>query len=87
MKENDANPDRRRFVKGAAAAGLLGAVSGSPAISEPAQTAPVTDERQAPAGLGTAGLLDQRYPVSYQTSIPAAVKVLTDYFAALSRRT
>jgi TAT (twin-arginine translocation) pathway signal sequence len=86
MKENDTNQNRRRFIKGAAAAGLLGAVGGSPAHGGPAQAAPAVDEPPEPAGLGSAGLLDQRYPVSYQTSIPAAVKVITDYFAALSRR-
>ena len=86
MKENDANPNRRRFIKGAAAAGLLGAVSGSPVIGGSARTAPPADEPQASPAVGSAGLLDQRYPVSYQTSIPAATKVITDYFAALSQR-
>lgn len=86
MKENNANPNRRRFIKGAAAAGFLGAVTGSPVIGASAPAAPPADEPQAPEALGSTGLLDQRYPVPYQTSIPAAVKVITDYFAALSRR-
>jgi len=86
MKENDANPNRRRFIKGAAAAGLLGALNSSPATNESAQAAPLADEPQTSPALGPTGLLDQRYPVSYQTSIPAAVKVITDYFAALSQR-
>ena len=90
MKESDAITDRRNFMKGAAAVGLLGAVGAPAALGESAPTAaqqaPVKDPLQAPAGITPGGLLDQRFPVSYRTSIPAAVNVMTDYFAALSQR-
>lgn len=90
MKESGAGANRRNFMKSAAAIGLLGAVDARSALGESAQTAaekaPVEDQLQAPSGVAPGGLLDQRFPASYQASIPAAVKVITDYFAALSQR-
>jgi hypothetical protein len=39
-----------------------------------------------PAGLHPLGQLDARYPVAFQASVPQAMWLLTEYFAALSRR-
>jgi hypothetical protein len=84
--ENDANTDRRGFIKGAAAAGLLGALGSASALGQPAPQQGAVEDPQAPKGLAPLGMLDYRFPMSYETSVPAGVRVLTQYFAALSRR-
>src|SRR5580692_8753257 len=89
MNDNDTKSDRRNFIKGAAAAGFLGAVGVPPAFSEEPRAqgqAMANDEPVQAPSLPAGGLLDQRYPISYRNSIPAAVRVMTDYFAALSQR-
>ena len=82
------NTDRRDFVKGAAAAGLLGAVGITPLLARPVETAQQreTQDPQAPVGLGAKGMLDARFPITYEKSVPEGVRVLIQYFAALSRR-
>jgi hypothetical protein len=84
--DNDANTDRRGFIKGAAAAGLLGALGSASALGQPAPQQGAVEDPQAPKGLAPLGMLDYRFPMSYETSVPAGVRVLTQYFAALSRR-
>lgn len=73
---------RRDFIKGAAAAGLLTA---APTLSAaaPQETA---EDPQKPIGLGAMGLPDARFPMTYETSVPAAVGVLTQHLKALSQR-
>lgn len=39
-----------------------------------------------PAGLRPQAQLDARFPVAFESSVPAAMQLLTAYFAALSRR-
>jgi hypothetical protein len=39
-----------------------------------------------PAGLRPLAQLDARFPVAFEASVPAAMRVLTEYFAALARR-
>jgi hypothetical protein len=39
-----------------------------------------------PEGLHPLGQLDARYPVAFETTVPEAMRVLTAYFAAFSRR-
>jgi hypothetical protein len=39
-----------------------------------------------PRGMSPRGVPDLRFPMCYQESVPAAVRVMTDYFAALGRR-
>ena len=85
-RESGGNLHRRDFIKNAAAGGLLG---GTALTSAAAQTAPprTSDEDpQAPKGLAPLGMLDYRFPMTYESSVPAGVGVLTQYFAALSRR-
>lgn len=89
MKESIPNALRRDFLKGAAAVGLVGAADAVSALRDPANAAlqdatAGEDQFQRPPGL--VNTLDLRFPVAYQTSIPAAVKVVTDYFSALSQR-
>lgn len=76
------NGGRRDFIKGAAAAGVL-SVAPSLASGAAQNTA---EDPQKPAGLGAMGLPDARFPMNYETSVPAAVGVLTQHFKALSQR-
>jgi len=85
-RENDANTDRRDFIRGAAAAGLLGALSSTSALGQPVPQQGAVEDPLAPKGLAPLGMLDYRFPMSYETSVPAGVRILTQYFAALSRR-
>jgi hypothetical protein len=87
-RDDDATTDRRGFIKGAAAAGLLGAVAIAPKLAHAAAAEPqgAVEDPQAPKGLAPLGMLDYRFPLTYETSIPAGVRVLTQYFAALTRR-
>lgn len=39
-----------------------------------------------PHGLGPNAMLDSRFPLAWETSVPEGVRVLTQYFAALARR-
>ncbi len=81
-----ANKDRRSFLKGAATVGVLGAM-GMASQSEAAGVQDsVVEDPQTPPGLKPGGQPDNRFPVTYEHSIPQATKVLTQYFAALSRR-
>jgi hypothetical protein len=86
-KENRAHADRRTFIKGAA--GVLGAVAISPALSQSAHAAAQTagsEDPKLPPGLKRPAMLSSKYTVTYEKSVPAAMAVMTDYFAALSRR-
>jgi hypothetical protein len=81
---------RREFVKGAAA-GLLGAAGLSSALShsveaEEAVPQKAVEDPQAPPGLAPNALLDARFPMTYETSVPEGVRVVMGYFAALARR-
>jgi hypothetical protein len=80
---------RRNFVKGAA--GLLGIVGMSSALGQPATAGPAAPAPESQAGNPAAfprggGPPDCRATASFQSSIPEATKVLTQYFAALSDR-
>jgi hypothetical protein len=43
-------------------------------------------EFTTPRGLRPSSQLDARFPISYQTSVPEAMRVIIEYFAALSQR-
>jgi len=87
---SDLQPDRRNFMKTAAAAGLLGAAGAVSSLGQPAhaaqQSAPAEQTFQPPAGMSPRGILDLRFPVCYKDSLPAAVGVMTQFFSALSQR-
>jgi len=82
--------DRRNFIKSAAAAGLFGTAGAVSALGQSAQAAQHAEKREPdlrpPAGLSPRGIPDLRFPVCYKESVPAAVNVLTQYFAALGER-
>jgi len=84
--------ERRNFMKSAAVASLVGAAGavstlGRTAEAQGAQQANTGDaNRKPPAGMSPRGIPDLRFPMSYKESVPAAVGVMTQYFAALSQR-
>ena len=86
---NGTNSDRRDFLMGAAAAGVLGAAGMTPELAaaqpQPAQQATVEDPK-APAGLGKTAVPDLRFPLCYEAPVTEGVRILTQHFAALSRR-
>lgn len=89
---NEPQTDRRNFMKSAAAAGFLGAAGAVAALGEPAraQRTQPTEAAEAnlkpPAGMSPRGIPDLRFPMCFQDSLPSAVRVITDYFAALGQR-
>ncbi len=84
--------DRRKFIRGAAAAGLLGAAGAVSAFAQSSeahaksQTEMAEPNLQPPAGMSPRGIPDLRFPMCYKDSVPAAVRVITEYFAALGER-
>jgi hypothetical protein len=44
------------------------------------------EELPRPKNIRPGGMLDARFPVSYKTSVPEAMRLLTDYFAAFNDR-
>ncbi len=82
--------DRRNFMKSAAAAGLLGAAGVVSALGQPVQAAQQAETAEPnlmpPPGMSPRGIPDLRFPICYKESVPAAVGVMTQYFAALGQR-
>ncbi len=82
--------DRRNFMKSAAAAGLLGAAGAASALGQSAQAAQQAETAEPnlipPPGMSPRGIPDLRFPICYKESVPAAVGVMTHYFAALGQR-
>src|SRR5262245_37693478 len=86
--------DRRDFIKGATV-GVIGTLAATtaigPANSAIAQIPAIAHQGLAqdpprPKGLGRRAMLDQRFPVSYQASIPQGISILTQFFVAQSER-
>src|ERR1700679_2803109 len=79
--------DRRGFLKGA----TLGAIGTMAATSAFGQNLVIphqgkAEDVQKPKGLNRRAMLDQRFPVAYQNSVPQAVSCVIQFFAALSER-
>jgi hypothetical protein len=87
-KEDEANADRRSFIKGAATTvGLLGAVGMIPTLEQSvAMRQESVEDQQAPPGLRPLAQPDGRFPMTYEASVPEAMRLVTQYFAALTRR-
>ena len=73
-------------MKSAAAAGLLGAAGAVSALGQPAQAAQAEPNLTPPPGMSPRGIPDLRFPICYKESVPTAVGVMTQYFAALGHR-
>jgi len=91
--EQNETHDRRDFLKGATVGviGTLAATSMTSPTSAMAQIPAMAHQSQAqdpqrPKALGRRAMVDQRFPVTYQTSIPQGVSILTQFFVALSER-
>jgi hypothetical protein len=87
---SEVQTNRRNFMKSAAAAGLLGAAGAASTLGQSAQTTqqlePAEPNPTPPPGMSPRGIPDLRFPICYKESVPAAVGVMTQYFAALSQR-
>jgi hypothetical protein len=83
---------RRSFIKDAAAASLLGTVGASSAAleatakAEPAPQNGGASDPQTPATLGPHAMLDGRFAITYEDSVPEGVKVVMAHFKALAQR-
>ncbi len=80
--------NRRDLIKGAAfAAGMLGAVNLASGLGKAAElSSRDAQDPQAPKGLKPNAQLDPRFRITYERSVPAAIEVITQHFAALSER-
>ena len=87
--KDGANMPRREFMKaGAAAAGLLGATSLTPALGQTTSAVQqsAAEDLPSPAGLHKGAELDCRFPVSFKDSVPVSLDLMSQYFTALSER-
>lgn len=80
-------PDRRSFMKGAAAAGLLGAIAAAPVLTEQARAEGQINSQGVfgPGGPARKPALDLRNPESF-AGIADATRVVMDHFKALNQR-
>jgi hypothetical protein len=85
---NDSISGRRSFIKSATAIGALGIAAMAPAVAEAAAGTPQSSpgDPQAPPGLKPNAMLDNRFPITFENSVPEATKVLIGYFGAISQR-
>jgi hypothetical protein len=85
--------DRRRFVQtvGGVGVGAIGSLVAADAV-QAAQTRPApqrpagADDFPKPAGLRTGAQLDSRFPVSFSTPVSEGMRLMVEYFTALSQR-
>lgn len=82
------NTQRREFFKAAGAMGLVGALGGvGPAAAQNRPNAVAKGEEfPKPAGLKPGAQLDSRFPVSFQACVSNGLRLVVDYFTALSQR-
>lgn len=78
-QDEDPGKDRRSFIAGVASLGIIGAAAAVPAMAQAA-------EPEKPAGLGPRAMVDNRFPVTFQTSVPQGIGILTQFFTALNQR-
>ena len=87
---NDRNvSSRRNFLGGTAASGLLSALSLEPGMAVAAAQQPQESEAvdpQAPPTLRPKAEVDGRFTVSHKESVPRSLRLISEYFAALSQR-
>ena len=77
--------DRREFVKTMGAAGALGAMTPAAAAAQAAQAGGVS-EFPRPSNLRPGAQLDSRFPVSFAEPVAQGLRLVTEYFTALSQR-
>jgi hypothetical protein len=86
MNGDEMGSDRRAFMKGATAAGLLGAAAINPPSGEGQSAQSPVEDPQAPPGLGKTAIPDLRFPLCYEAPVTEGVRVLVQHFKALSQR-
>ena len=77
--------DRREFVKTMGAAGALGAMAPAAGAAPAAQAGGVS-EFPRPSTLRAGAQLDSRFPVSFAAPVTEGLRLVTEYFTALSQR-
>jgi len=79
---------RRNFFQGAGAVGLLGALGGiAPgAVDAQSRNAGTREDFPKPATLKSGAQLDSRFPVSFAGSVGNGLRLIVEYFTALSQR-
>jgi hypothetical protein len=94
-RSDAATVDRRQFVQTVGTAGVLGAIAGIGPFAAAADAAqpPRAQPRAAgpedfpqPAGLRPGAQLDSRFPVSFATPVSEGLRLVMEYFTALSQR-
>lgn len=86
LEQDVSSTGRRDFIK-ASTAGLVGVASVALAAAPAkAQASGVVEDPKRPAGLGPKAMLDSRFPVMWEDSVPNGVRVLTQFFKALNQR-
>lgn len=83
---NERSVNRRQFVRTVGAAGVFGAFGGLGAAAAPRQRQAGADEFPKPAGLRDGAQLDSRFPVSFHAPLSEGLKLMVEYFTALSQR-
>jgi hypothetical protein len=84
--------NRREFVRTVGSAGIAGAVGGltpglvAAAAGQPAAQAGGAPEFPVPPALRKGAQLDSRFPVSFATPVTQGLRLMTEYFTALSER-
>lgn len=83
--------DRRGFVRALGAGGAIAAVAGARSRIDAAQTPGAAQTARAgdfprPATLRQGAQLDSRFPVSFAESVSHGLRLVTEYFTALSQR-
>lgn len=81
------DPERRKLMKLATAAGLVGAVGLGTTNAQAQQNVSETAvDPSPPEGLGDTAIPDQRFPLVYETSVAEGARVMMQHVAALGRR-
>ena len=84
-RSDQINPARRSFFTGVALASAAAALA--PAAAQAAQPAAASPGAiKAPKGLGPRAAMDNRFAETYEVPVPIACKIITEFFAALTRR-
>ena len=78
--------DRREFVKTMGAAGALGAMTPTAGAAAQAAQAGGVSEFPRPSTLRAGAQLDARFPVSFAAPVTEGLRLVMEYFTALSQR-
>jgi hypothetical protein len=76
--------DKRTFVT--SIAGVAGAIGGAAALSTISQSAMAQTAAMKPRGLLPGATLDSRFPASFATSVPEGLRLVMEFYTAMSQR-